>query len=135
MQNNGIIDPTKFDPVAQAYIKAHLIPAAPTGLFSSILSDVNNADELTTRFDLNLSAKDKLSATVALNRTTFLNPLGFATVPGFPDRTVANYSSQILVTLASSRPIYSTNFISLPTAIIFSRMFRRTIWSRVRRWA
>jgi outer membrane receptor protein involved in Fe transport len=89
--NNGIIDHTKFDPVARAYINAHLIPAVPGGLFSSSLSEGSSADELTTRFDFDLSAKDKLSATIALNRIAFLNPLGFASVPGFPDRTVANY--------------------------------------------
>jgi len=88
---NAIIDPTKFDPVAQNYLKAGYIPSAPGGLFSTTLSEFSNADELTSKFDFNLSAKDKISATVGLNRTPFSNPFPFATVPGFPSLTVANY--------------------------------------------
>jgi hypothetical protein len=47
----GIIDPTKIDPVAQAYIKAGLIPTSPTGsqAFENPLTD--NPDELTGKFD------------------------------------------------------------------------------------
>jgi hypothetical protein len=88
---NGIIDPAKFGSVAQAYINAGLITSAPGGLLSTTLDQVNNADELTTKFDFNLSPKDKISATVGLNRTVFVDPFPFANVPGFPSRTVANY--------------------------------------------
>ena len=88
---NAVIDPTKFDPVAQNYIKAGYIPSAPGGLLSTNLSEYSNADELTTKFDFNLSAKDKISATIGLNRTPFSNPFPFASVPGFPSLTVANY--------------------------------------------
>jgi Carboxypeptidase regulatory-like domain/TonB-dependent Receptor Plug Domain len=92
----GIIDPTKINSVAQAYIKAGLIPSAPNGLLSTTLGEVDNRDELTTKFDFNLNAKDKITATVGLNRagnpyTGTLNPAPFATVPGFPSRTAANY--------------------------------------------
>ncbi|MGA2376567.1 MAG: carboxypeptidase regulatory-like domain-containing protein [Candidatus Sulfotelmatobacter sp.] len=99
----AIIDPTKIDPVAQNYIKAGLLTTSPTnqtvcngdgictGLFSTSLEQTNNADELTTKFDFNLSAKDKISATIGANRTLFLNPFPYATVPGFPSRTTADY--------------------------------------------
>ena len=99
----AIIDPTKIDPVTQNYIKAGLIPTSTTnqtvcdsfgvcsGLLSTTLNQTNNADELTTKFDFNLSAKDKISATIGLNRVPSLNPFPFATVPGYPSRTVANY--------------------------------------------
>jgi hypothetical protein len=99
----AIIDPTKIDPVTQAYISAGLVATSPTnqtvcnpdgictGLLSTSLDQTNNADELTTKFDFNLSAKDKVSATIGLNRTLFLNPFPYATVPGFPSRTTANY--------------------------------------------
>jgi hypothetical protein len=87
----AIIDPTKINNVAENYIKAGYIPTAPNGLFSANLSEYANADELTTKFDFNLSTKDKLEATIGLNRTPFSNPFPFATVPGFPSRTVANY--------------------------------------------
>jgi len=100
----AIIDPTKIDPITQNYIKAGLVPTSSTnqttcnsstgvcsGLLSTSLEQTNNADELTSKFDFNLSPKDKISATIGLNRTTFLNPFPYATVPGFPSRTAANY--------------------------------------------
>ena len=88
---NAIIDPTKFDPVAQAYINAKLIPSTPSGLLSQSLDAVDDRDELTSKFDLNLNPKDKLSATIGVNRTSSVNPFPYATVPGFPSGTVANY--------------------------------------------
>jgi hypothetical protein len=100
----AIIDPTKIDPVTQNYIKAGLIPTSTTnqtscnsstgvcyGLLSTSLEQTNNADELTLKFDFNLSAKDKVSATIGLNRTPSENPFPYATVPGYPSRTTANF--------------------------------------------
>ena len=92
----AIIDPTRINGVAQAYIKAGLIPAVPGGLFSADLDSQDDRDELTTRFDFNLNAQDKISATIGLKRSGDpysgnLNPLPFATVPGFPSRTEADY--------------------------------------------
>src|SRR5580700_9871356 len=99
----AIIDPTKIDPVTQNYINAGLVATSATnqtvcngngictGLLSTSLEQTNNADELTTKFDFNLSAKDKISATIGANRTLFLNPFPYATVPGFPSRTTADY--------------------------------------------
>ncbi len=99
----AIIDPTKIDPVTQNYINAGLVATSPTnqtvcngngictGLLSTSLEQTNNANELTTKFDFNLSAKDKISATIGANRTLFLNPFPYATVPGFPSRTTADY--------------------------------------------
>ncbi len=93
---NAIIDPTQIDPVAQAYIKAGLIPSAPGGLLSTSEEEQDNRNELTTKFDFNLSAKDKLSATFGLNRAGdpyygTLNPAPYASVPGFPSTNTANY--------------------------------------------
>src|ERR1700733_1886514 len=100
----AIIDPTKIDPVTQNYIQAGLIPTSTSnqtscntgtgvcyGLLSTALDETSNADELTSKLDFNLSAKDKLSATLGFNRTPSLNPFPFATVPGYPSRTTANY--------------------------------------------
>jgi hypothetical protein len=98
----AIIDPTKIDPVTQNYINAGLVPVSTSnqatcnssvcyGLLSTSLEQTNNADEVTSKFDFNLTAKDKISATIGWNRTLFLNPFPFATVPGFPSQTTANY--------------------------------------------
>src|ERR1700730_3088074 len=72
----AIISPNAIDPVTQNYINAGLVASAPTnqtvcnaggictGLLSTSLEQTNNADELTTKFDFNLSTKDKISATI-----------------------------------------------------------------------
>ena len=87
----AIIDPTKINSVSQAYIKAGLLPTSPSGLLSAQQRSTSNADELTTRFDFNLTDKDKIFLTFGANRTPFLRPFTFNTVPGFPDKTVVNY--------------------------------------------
>jgi Carboxypeptidase regulatory-like domain/TonB-dependent Receptor Plug Domain len=99
----AIIDPTRIDPVTQNYIKAGLIPTSSTnqtvcdpfgvcsGLLSTTLEQTNDADELTAKVDFDLSAKDKISATFGVNHVPSLNPFPFATVPGYPSSTVANY--------------------------------------------
>jgi len=93
---SGIIDPTKIDPVAQAYIKAGLIPSAPGGLLSTSENAEDNRNELTGKLDFNLNAKDKLSATLGFNRAGdpyygTLNPAPFASVPGFPSINRKDY--------------------------------------------
>jgi hypothetical protein len=88
---NAQINPAHFDPVAKNYINAGLIPTAPNGLYSASLPATDNRNELTAKFDLNLNPKDKLSATLGFNRTYGVAPLDFATVAGYPSRTVANY--------------------------------------------
>ncbi len=87
----GVIDPTKIDPVAMNYINAGLIPSNATGALNTSVVAEDDRDELTSKFDFNLSAKDKVSATIGLNRQVTTNPFPFSTVPGFPSRTPANY--------------------------------------------
>jgi outer membrane receptor protein involved in Fe transport len=93
---NAVIDPTKFDPVAQAYINAKLIPSVDGGLLSTSQDARDDRNEVTTKLDLNLNSKDKISGTFGFNRagnlySGTLNPFPFATVPGFPSATKANY--------------------------------------------
>lgn len=92
----AIIAPSQINSVAQAYIKNGLIPSAPGGLLSTTLSQQDMRNEITTKFDFNLSANDKLSATFGFNRAGdpyngTLNPFPFATVPGFASRNIVNY--------------------------------------------
>jgi hypothetical protein len=91
-----IIDPTKFDPAAQAYIGAKLangqpmIPSNATGEFSPSGSSSNNADELTVKIDFDITSKDKLTGTIGGNRNPVLSPFGgftSNTAPGFPSTT------------------------------------------------
>src|ERR1700730_13469318 len=63
----AIIDPSKINSVAKAYIAANLIPTAPTGLLSVQQRTTDDRDELTARFDFSPNSKDKISATVGMN--------------------------------------------------------------------
>ena len=59
----GIIDPTKIDPAAQAYIKLGLIPTSPSGELFPAGGGTNNTNELTVKIDFDITPKDKLSGT------------------------------------------------------------------------
>jgi len=87
----AIISPSRINSVAQAYIQAGLIPTSPSGLLSSAQNEAVNNDELTGKFDFNLSNKDKLTLTEGVNRNFHTLAFPFATVPGFSGHTVANY--------------------------------------------
>jgi hypothetical protein len=60
----GIINPASINPVAQAYIKANLIPTSPTGSASFQNPLTDNPDELTGKFDYEASAKDHFTFTL-----------------------------------------------------------------------
>ena len=96
----AIIDPTKFDPGAQAYINAKLpngqpmIPSNTAGEFFPAGSSTDNANELTFKIDFDLSSRDKLTGTVGYNRSPLISPFGgpggvspLNTAPGFPSTT------------------------------------------------
>ena len=84
----GIIDPTKIDPVAQAYIKAGLLPSSASGLLTPEAASTDNSDELTGKIDYLITQNDRLSATLGWNRNPQLNPFtAGANVPGYPDIT------------------------------------------------
>ncbi|HXZ42822.1 MAG TPA: TonB-dependent receptor, partial [Terriglobales bacterium] len=96
LQAQAIIAPSQINSVAQNYIKAGLIPSAPGGLLSTTLAEVDNRDEITSKFDFNLNAKDRIDVTFGFNRAGdpyngTLDPFPFATVPGFPSRSTYNY--------------------------------------------
>ncbi len=95
----AIIDPSRFDPAAQAYIRAALpngqpmIPSNATGEFFPSGGSTDNANELTIKIDGDINPKDKISATVGGNRNPVTSPFGgftSSTVPGFPSTTQTN---------------------------------------------
>jgi len=104
---NAIIDPAKFDPAAQAYIKLGLIPTSTRISPSSGLAQLtqsapgtDNNNEFTAKVDLNFSAKDKLSITLGGFRNPVADPLGDVnTITGFPRHNQTNnYFSNIAYT-------------------------------------
>ncbi len=85
LANCAVIDPTKFDAVAQKYIAAGLIPTNPSGQAQYFSPLMNNNNELTMKFDFLITDKDKVSATLGGFRNPSSQPFAYATVPGFPD--------------------------------------------------
>jgi len=87
----GIIDPSKIDPVAQAYFANHLIPTSPTGfLFPQAISTANY-NEYLGKIDYNISAKDLLSATLTSQVYPQLEPFSNGSnVAGFPGNYQTN---------------------------------------------
>jgi outer membrane receptor protein involved in Fe transport len=88
----GILDPTKFNPAALKYIAGGLIPSTSNanGLVTPIGSHTDNRNELTMKFDFQITEKDKLTATIGGSRNPVLDPfitpsspIAFANVPGY----------------------------------------------------
>ena len=72
---------------------------------------MDDRDELTSKFDLNLNPKDKLSATIGVNRGfPSVNPRPFATVPGFPAATWPIITSSTWHTLGFFSPTLLNEF-------------------------
>jgi Carboxypeptidase regulatory-like domain/TonB dependent receptor/TonB-dependent Receptor Plug Domain len=79
----GIIDPTKIDPVAQAYISASLIPTSPTGQVFPLGKETDNVDQYLGKFDFYATRNDRITLTVGSAKEPILNPFFGANVPGF----------------------------------------------------
>ena len=79
----GIIDPSRIDPVSKNYIAAGLIPSSTTGQIPARGSSTDNRNELTVKVDYAVSQKDKLSFTIGGNKVDQLLPFYFANVPGY----------------------------------------------------
>lgn len=78
----GIIDPTKFDSVAKAYIAAGLVPSNATGSENFQNPASTNPWELTGKFDYEASSKDHFTATLGRLRADRLQP-GPGAIAGF----------------------------------------------------
>jgi outer membrane receptor protein involved in Fe transport len=79
----GIIDPTKIDPVAQAYFKNNLIPTSPTGFLFPEASATSKYDQYLGKFDYNIGNRDTLSATFTSFGNPQLRPFTNANVVGY----------------------------------------------------
>ncbi len=76
LAGQGIIDPTKIDPVASAYISKGLIPVSTSGFLFPQAAAKNNFDEYLGKIDYNLSATDTISGTFTTNSNPTLFPFG-----------------------------------------------------------
>jgi len=85
----AVIDPTKINPVAQAYISNNLVPTTASGLIVPNGGATDNRDEYTGKVDYNITPNDKISLLLAKqhNPVTFPFLPGLTpNVPGFPGR-------------------------------------------------
>jgi hypothetical protein len=89
LAGQGIIDPTKIDPVAQAYFKNGLIPTSPTGFLFPTAAAIANNNEYLGKLDYAISSRDMLSATFTAHDSKTTNPFGNASVNGY---TAANFT-------------------------------------------
>jgi hypothetical protein len=90
------LDPARINGVAQKYIAAGLLPTSPSGFLNTQTGITNNANELTMKFDFNLTQKDRLAVTLGGNRNPILNGAGSSGIsavtasPGYPLITNSN---------------------------------------------
>jgi hypothetical protein len=84
LAHRGIIASGAINPVARHYISHGLIPIAADGDLHSQEPGSFNRDELTLKFDVEASARNKFTITMGGDRSRSVSPFSFATVPGFP---------------------------------------------------
>ncbi|HKV62361.1 MAG TPA: carboxypeptidase regulatory-like domain-containing protein [Candidatus Acidoferrum sp.] len=99
------LDPARINSVAQKYIAAGLIPTAAGGFLNAHPSATNNDNELTMKFDFNVTQKDRLAVTLGGNRNPIVNGAGnpgiggLVASPGYPLITnTHNYFSNFAYT-------------------------------------
>jgi outer membrane receptor protein involved in Fe transport len=90
LQAQAIIDPATINSISQQYLSKGWIPIVPGGNFASQAGQRDNQDELTAKFDLNFTDRDRLEITVGGFQQRQINPFDFATVPGFNNKNVNN---------------------------------------------
>jgi Carboxypeptidase regulatory-like domain/TonB dependent receptor/TonB-dependent Receptor Plug Domain len=103
------LNPALFNPVSLAYITDGLMPVTTSGVITPRGAATDNDNELTMRFDFQVTPKDQLTATLGGERNPNLNPfvtesnlLPWATVPGFSVTTKLN---EYFVNLTYTRTI------------------------------
>ena len=113
----GIIDPTKIDPVAQNYIKAGLIPTAATGSVAFQNPAKDDRDEITGKFDWDASSKDRISFTLGRSQNPTLGlgvgeaGVGIASAPAPPEFVSGGNAHRQFFNIAYIRTI-SSNMVN-----------------------
>ena len=95
----GIIDPSRINPVAQAYITNKLIPTSPTGTLTPNGPALDNRDEFTIKTDFDITSNDRLAITLVRFHNPYDYPFvqsGAPNVPGYPgDDRFDNYFGNV----------------------------------------
>lgn len=87
---DGFLNPAALNPVSVNYITNGLMPVTDSGVLTPISAARDNQNELTMRFDFQITQKDQLTATMGGQRNPQLTPfvtasnfVPWADVPGF----------------------------------------------------
>ncbi len=111
----GFLKPQAINPVSANYITKGLLPTAANGVVTPTGAATDNQNELTMRFDYQITQKDQLTATIGGERNPVLQPFAttsspnaWADVPGY---AVANTNNDYFLNLAYTRVI-SQNMIN-----------------------
>ncbi len=98
--SQAIIDPSRIHSVSQKYIALGVIPTSATGQLISTGSARNDNDDFTSKFDLGVTQKDRLSVTLGARRNPQLIPFhAESNITGFPITTLNHrYFSSITYT-------------------------------------
>jgi hypothetical protein len=96
LASQAIIDPSKIDPVAQAYFAHGLIPTSPTGYLYPTASAVSNANEYLGKLDYTPSTKDTISATFSSSDSYTTSPYSNADVNGYTSASYGQTYTAIL---------------------------------------
>jgi len=93
----GFLNPAALNPVSATYITKGLMPVTSNGIITPTSAATNNDNELTMRFDFQVTRKDQLTATLGGERNPQLSPfvtdsdlVPWANVPGFSVTTVVH---------------------------------------------
>jgi hypothetical protein len=107
----GFLNPAALNPVSVNYINKGLMPVPASGVVTPTSSSIDNENELTMRFDFQVTQKDQLTATVGGQRNPQVNPfttqanfIPWADVPGY---SVSGKINDYFVNLAYTRTISS----------------------------
>lgn len=79
LAEQAIIDPTKIDPVAAAYVSTKLLPVSSNGFLIPNGPSYDNRDEFNLKTDFTTTEKDRVTMTLV----KFHNPTEYAFLPGF----------------------------------------------------
>ena len=89
-QTAGFLNPAAINPVAATYITKGLMPVTPSGIITPTGAAIDNRNELTMRFDFQMTQKDELTVTLGGQRNPTVDPfvttsnlVPWATVPGY----------------------------------------------------
>jgi outer membrane receptor protein involved in Fe transport len=121
----GIIDPTKIDPVAQKYIAAGILPTSSSGQLFPRGSGQDKADQYVGKFDFYATTNDRIALSVGYNKEPITNPFFGANIPGFVAATTnwdyfanINYTKTISLSTLNELLVTAQRFRStaLPTS-------------------